>query len=51
MGCYLLGAKSLPEPMVTYARLNPQEQVSMKYDPKYKTFQLNAFPSVVKNEG
>ena len=38
MTCRLFGAKSLPEPMLTYCQLNPQKQISVKYESKYKTF-------------
>ena len=37
MAC-LLGAKPLPEPMLTYCQLNPSEKTSGKFESKYKTF-------------
>ena len=38
MACRLFGAKSLPEPMLTYCQLDPQEQISVKFHSKYKIF-------------
>ena len=38
MAWHLLGAKPLPEPMLTYHQLHPQEQTSKKSESKYKTF-------------
>ena len=31
MACHLLGAKPLPEPMLTYCQLDPKEQTSVKF--------------------
>ena len=38
MACRLFGAKPVPEPMPTYCQLDPQEQTSVKFESKYKTF-------------
>ena len=38
MACRLFGAKPLPEPMLAYYQLYPQEQISVKFQSKYKTF-------------
>ena len=38
MACCLFGAKPLPELMLTYCKLDPLEQTSMKFESKYKTF-------------
>ena len=38
MACRLSGAKPLPEPMLIYCQLDPQEQTSMKSESKYKIF-------------
>ena len=38
MACRLFGAKSLPELMLTYCQLDPEEQTSVKFKSKYKTF-------------
>ena len=38
MACQLFGAKALPKPMMTYCQLNPKEQTSVKFEPKYEVF-------------
>ena len=38
MACRLYGAKPLPEPMLTYSRLDTYKQISVKFESKYKTF-------------
>ena len=46
MACRLVGAKPLFEPMLTY-RVDPQEQTSVKFESKCKTFlHENAFEEV-----
>ena len=48
MACRLSGAKPLPEPMLTYCQLDPQEQTSVKFESKYKTFiQENPVENIV----
>ena len=36
MACRLFGAKPLPEPMLTYYQLDPKEQISVKFESRYK---------------
>ena len=43
MACRLFGAKPLPEPMLAYCQLDPQEQTSVKLESKYETFHLWKF--------
>ena len=38
MACHLFGAKPLSKPMLGYCQLDPLEQTSVKFSPKYKTF-------------
>ena len=38
MACRLFGAKSTPEPMLAYCKLDLEEQTSMNFESKYKTF-------------
>ena len=38
MACRLFGTKLLPKPMQTYCQLDPQEQTSVKLEPKYEVF-------------
>ena len=38
MACCLFGTKPLSKPMLGYSQLNPEEQTSMKFQSKYKTF-------------
>ena len=38
MACRLFGAKPLLEPMLAYCQLDPWEQISVKFESKYKTF-------------
>ena len=38
MACRLFGAKPLPEPILTYCQLYPEEQTSVKFKSKYKAF-------------
>ena len=38
MACRLFGAKPLPEPMLTYCRLDPSEQTSVKFELKIQNF-------------
>ena len=38
MACSLFSTKPLPEPVVTYCQLDPQEHISMKYNLKFKHF-------------
>ena len=38
MACRLFGANPLSEPMLEYCYFDPQEQTSVKYSSKYKTF-------------
>ena len=48
MACHLFGAKPLPEPMLAYCQLDPQEQTSVKFQPKYKILiDENAFENIV----
>ena len=35
MACRLFGAKPLPEPMLTYCQMDPQEQMSMKSESEF----------------
>ena len=34
----VFGAKALTEPMLDYCQVDIQEQTSVKFEPKYKTF-------------
>ena len=44
MACHLFGAKPLPDPILTYCLLEPQEQTLVKIKSKCKTFiHKNAF--------
>ena len=36
MACGLFGAKPLPKPMLGYCQLDPQEQISVKFESNYK---------------
>ena len=36
MACRLFGTKPLIEPMLIYSQFDPQEQTSVKFEPKYK---------------
>ena len=38
MACRLFGAKPLPEPVLTYCQLDLWQQISVKFELKYKTF-------------
>ena len=38
MSCHLLGVETLPEPMLTYCRLNPLKQTSVKFLSKFQNF-------------
>ena len=38
MACRLLGAKPLPQPMLTHCQSDPLKQTSVKFESKYKTF-------------
>ena len=38
MACRLFGAKPLPEPMLSYCQLDPQEQISVNFDSNYEHF-------------
>ena len=38
MACHLTGGKPLSEPMLTYCQWDPEEQTSVKFECKYKTF-------------
>ena len=38
MACRLIGTKPLPEPMLTFCLLDPQEQTSVKFKSKFKHF-------------
>ena len=50
MVCRLFGTKPLPEPMFTYCRLDPQEQISVKFESKYKAFHsTDAFECIICN--
>ena len=40
MACRLIGAKPLSKPMLGFCQLEPQEQISVKFESKYKTFHL-----------
>ena len=42
MHCGILGAKPLPESMLTCCQLDPKEHISMKFCFKFKSFQENA---------
>ena len=47
MACRLFGAKPLPEPMLTFCQLDPQEQTSVKFEStKFPTGEI-AFEKVV----
>ena len=43
MTCRLFGAKPLPEAMLNYSQLDPWEQISGKFEAKYKTKQIVCF--------
>ena len=43
MACRLFGAKSFSEPMLEYCRLDPLEQISVKYLLKYIHFHSNKY--------
>ena len=48
MACHLLGAKPLPQPMMTFCQLNPEDPTPMKSESKYKIFiHENEFENVV----
>ena len=48
MACHLFGTKPLPEPILTYCQLDPEEQTSVKIESKYKiSTEENAFENVV----
>ena len=48
MACYLLSAKALPEPILTYCQLDTQEQSSVISQSKYKFFiEEKAFENAV----
>ena len=47
MACHLLCAKPLPEPVLTYFQLNPQEQTFVKKKGKDIFIQENAFDIVI----
>ena len=38
MAWHRIGAKPLPEPMLTYCQLDPYQQTSVKFESEYKTF-------------
>ena len=38
MACRLFSAQPLPEPILTYYQLDPQEQISVKFKSTHKTF-------------
>ena len=44
--CRLIGAKPLPEPMLTYCQLDPSEQTAMNFESKSKTFQAISWADV-----
>ena len=49
MACAMFGAKPLPEPVLKYCQLDTEEQNSMKFESKYKTFHHeNAFGNVIR---
>ena len=49
MACRLVGAKPLPDPMLTFCQLDPQEQTTVKFESKCKKKSIdeNAFENVV----
>ena len=47
MACRLFGAKPLSEPMLDYWQLDPWEEISLKFESKYKTIHENAFEIIV----
>ena len=48
MACHLFGAKPLPELMLTHCQLDPQEQISVKFESKYEhSIEENAIEHVV----
>ena len=48
MACCLFGIKPLPEPMLTYCYLHPQEQISVKFETNINIFiKKNPFEHVV----
>ena len=48
MACRLFGTKPLPEPMLTYCQLDPEEQIAVKFYQNTKLFiEKNAFENVV----
>ena len=48
MNCYLLGADTLLEHILTWCQLEPLKQTSRKFKPIYKSFHLkNAFKNIV----
>ena len=48
MTCRLFGTRALPEPMLTYCKLDPQEQTPVEFESKNKIFiHENAFEDVV----
>ena len=52
MACRLLGAKPLPELMLTYCQLDHQEQISVKFERNSNIFRPeNAFENVVCQNG
>ena len=38
MACHMFSAKPLPEPMMTFNKLDPYEETSLKFQSKYRTF-------------
>ena len=52
MACHLLGAKPLSKPMLVYGKLQHYEQISVKFQSKFKHFfEENAFENVVCQSG
>ena len=41
MAWYLSGAVSLPKQMLTYSKLGPSEQISVKFEYEYRYFPSN----------
>ena len=47
MVCYLFDTEPLPQPVMNYHQLDPQEHISVQFE-KYKNFILqNAFGNVI----
>ena len=50
MGCCLVGAKPLPEPVLTFSQLDPYDNTAVKFASKYRNFiHKNAFKRCLWN--